>query len=271
MHKDDEATATERWHYPDLADHDAQKARTNALNKPVRWQYEPPETAAEAADEELEPLTAEQLEEIRQAARDEGFAEGKQEGFEAGKQAGYEVGLEEGRQAGHAEGVVAGEADGKVAVEETIALWRKLAEQLQQPLSQLDDQLEQQLVSMVMELTRAICLHEASIASDSIREAVRSGIEALPIAEQKIMINLHPDDLERVRAAFGDETISSQGWVLAKDEHLQPGGCEITTASSTVDVSMRKRMQDVFSRFLGQAMTAEATPGDTDEDRAADV
>ncbi|MEX1221306.1 MAG: flagellar assembly protein FliH [Idiomarina sp.] len=260
---------TTRWNYPDLSDPNAaEDTRTNVFNKPLKWQYEPPEADDDESDEP-QPLTAEQLEEIRQAARDEGFAEGKQEGIEAGHKEGLEAGFTEGREAGHAEGFASGKEAGEAHINELTKQWQELIEQTYAPLSVIDDEVEQQLVQMVLELSRAICLHEVTQSAESIRQAVQRGIQALPITERKVMIKLNPDDIERVREAFGSETIEQEGWVFSKDEHMEPGGCEITTSSSTVDVSLRKRMKDVFQRVLGSDLDAknadELTMNDDDD------
>lgn len=262
---DTEATeneTTKRWHYPDLSDpKDQLDQRTNAMNKPLKWRYEPPE---EEPEEEPQPLTAEQLEEIRQAARDEGFEEGKAEGFEVGKQEGLTAGQAEGKEQGYQEGFEAGKKDGETHVEQQTKEWRHLIEQAYAPLAVIDDDVEKQLVQMVVELSRAICLHEVTQSAESIRQAVQRGIQALPINERKVVIKLNPDDIERVREAFGSETIEREGWVFSKDEHMELGGCEITTSSSTVDVSLRKRMRDVFETMLGRSDDADDNDNDNE-------
>jgi len=275
--KDSEATSgeaaaaenetTKRWHYPDLSDpQDQLDQRTNAMNKPLKWRYEPPE---EEPEEAPQPLTAEELEAIRQAARDEGFAEGKTEGFEVGKQEGLVAGQEEGKTLGYDEGFEAGKKDGEAHVQEQTKAWRDLVEQAYAPLNVIDDDVEKQLVQMVVELSRAICLHEVTQSAESIRQAVQRGIQALPINERKVVIKLNPDDIERVREAFGSETIEREGWVFSKDEHMELGGCEITTSSSTVDVSLRKRMRDVFETMLGRSDDADDSESNNDSDESA--
>ena len=56
-------------------------------------------------EQEVKPLTAADLEEIRQAAREDGFQEGRE--------AGYQEGFEKGRADGHQQGLQAGEAEGR--------------------------------------------------------------------------------------------------------------------------------------------------------------
>ena len=77
------------------------EGQKNALGLSKTWRYEPPESDEE---EEVVPLTAEDIEAIRQAAYEEGFSQGKEEGFAKG--------YEEGKVAGHNEGLQAGKDEG---------------------------------------------------------------------------------------------------------------------------------------------------------------
>ena len=82
---DDELHEAKAWDLPFVEDARQQQddGKTNALNFRSDWKYEPPEE-----EEEILPPTADEIEAIRQAAYDEGYAEGKATGFEEGKQEG---------------------------------------------------------------------------------------------------------------------------------------------------------------------------------------
>src|SRR5690606_37674634 len=131
------------------------------------------------------------------------------EGLKQGHEEGFAKGLEEGRASGHEQGFEAGKEEGIAAQNEVTAAWQQLLNHAYGPLEIVDAQVEQQLLDMVLELSRAICLHEVKQSTDSIRQAIQQGIDTLPLTEQKIFIKLHPDDLERVRDAFGVEYIES--------------------------------------------------------------
>ena len=89
----EESEHVDSWTVPNVESRDVQdEGKTNALGKSRSWRYEPPEETEVA---EPAPLTAEEIEEIRQAAFDEGFEQGKADGFAKG--------FEEGRASGHQE------------------------------------------------------------------------------------------------------------------------------------------------------------------------
>ena len=100
------------WSLPNVEQEltEAQEHQTNAMGLKRTWKYEPPEAEQE---EEIVPLTAEDIEQIRQAAYEEGFNQGKEEGFTQGYEEGKTSGHEEGIKLGQEEGLTQGLSRGK--------------------------------------------------------------------------------------------------------------------------------------------------------------
>ena len=247
----DDKDVTHRWDLPDMTSEELkQGSQMNALNKPRRWEYEPPE-ADDDEDEELKPLTAEQLEEIRQAAREEGhkegFDEGRGEGLKQGYDEGYEAGKKEGYEAGEQQGVEAG----KEAMQEQQQQLDLLLQSLSHPNERITDAVQDELVDMVTELTRVICLDVADNSKELVVNAVREAIAVLPVTDQRVIIHLNEEDLDLLKTVYDDEQLKEKGWLLNKDDLLERGGCRVTTESSTIDYTLSSRMEDVFSKIKG--------------------
>ncbi|HCM48548.1 MAG TPA: flagellar assembly protein FliH, partial [Colwellia sp.] len=162
--------ATDVWSLPDVQNKPSvqDNEKTNALGIKNNWVYEPP-----AVEEiEPEPLTAQDIEEIRQAASDEGFGQGKEEGFAKGYEEGKAKGLEEGKAQGIEEGNEQGLAQGKEHIDEQSANWQSLIDQLHQPLASVEKNVEEQLLNLVLQLTEAVVLHEAKTNPDILMAAI---------------------------------------------------------------------------------------------------
>ena len=154
-------------------------------------------------EEEVKPLTAADLEEIRQAAREDGFQEGRQ--------AGYAEGFEQGRADGHKDGYAAGEAEGRSEGEQQAAEQTRqevasrmerlehLMGELLLPIERHEDELEAVLVNLTTVLARAVVFRELSIDSSQIRQVVRRALSSLPSTADNLRIHIHPDDIEPVR------------------------------------------------------------------------
>ncbi len=225
--------------------------QTNALGKSRSWRFEPPEET-DVADPI--PLTAEEIEEIRQAAFEEGFNQGKEEGFAKGFDEGKISGHQEGLTSGHEEGVTQGLAQGKETSEQQIAAMQTLLEQLHEPLANVEKNVEAQLLQLVVQLTQAVTKHEAKTNPDILLSAIAEGIKALPGQESQTQILLNPQDIKLVEQQFGAEHIQKQGWRLLAAPQLSPGSCQIENSTSNIDLSVKSRLNEVLESFLQEAL-----------------
>ena len=240
------------WALPNVQDQPSaqDKGKTNAFGKKVGWVYEPPE----AQEVEPQPLTAQEIEDIRQAASEEGFSQGKAEGFTKGFEEGKVKGLEEGQAQGISEGTEQGLAEGKEQIEQQSANWQNLIEQLHQPLASVEKNVEEQLLNLVLQLTEAVVLHEAKTNPDILMTAITTGIKSLPSSDAQTQICLNPSDIKLVEAQFGAEYIAQQGWRLLPAPQLPKGSCQIENSTSNIDLQMKARLKQVLEPFLQDAL-----------------
>lgn len=240
------------WELPDVevAKTEKEQQQTNAYGKTRDWRYEPP---AEP-EPEPEPLTAEEIEAIRQAAYEEGFNQGKEEGFAKGYEEGKAQGYEDGKTAGHEEGVATGLEQGQETIKQLAEQWQQQVEQLHKPLAVVEKNIEQQLLTLVAQLTEAIVLQEAKTNPDIITAAIAQGIKALPSNEAQTQIFLHPDDIAIVEQQFGEEHIKEQGWRLLPAPQLEQGSCQIENSTSNIDLAIKSRIKHVVESFLQEAL-----------------
>jgi flagellar assembly protein FliH len=228
-----------------------QANKTNAFGQKSNWRFEPPEQ--EAAIEPV-PLTAEELEEIRQAAYEEGLEQGKEQGFKQGHEEGKTQGHQEGLTQGQAEGHALGLDSGKQAIEQLTLQWQSLIQELHQPMDNVNENVEQQLLELVVQLTQAVVLHEAKTNPDIILAAISQGIKALPSNELQTQIYLHPSDIKLVEREFGGQHIQENGWRLMPAPQLDPGSCQIENNTANIDLRMKSRLKQVLDSFLQEAL-----------------
>jgi flagellar assembly protein FliH len=188
-------------------------------------------------------MTAEQIERIQAQAYKEA----------------YDAGFQEGRQAGMAAGQ--GELDNKSAMLET------MLQSLAQPFRQLDDSVEQQLVSLALAIARQLVRRELKADPGQVMGVVHEALSVLPVGSREVKVCLHPED-----AAFVRELIASseneRTWTLMEDPTLLRGDCRILTETSQVDASLERRLAAVVSQLFGgerQQDAAATDPADQDE------
>ena len=223
---------------------------TNAFGKKKAWHFEPPE----AEIIEPIPLTAEDIDQIRQAAHDEGFAQGTAEGFAKGYDEGKTQGIEHGTLQGIETGTEQGLTQGKETIDTLSKNWQSLIEQLTKPLASVEKNVEEQLLNLVVQLTEAVVLQEAQINPDILMAAINTGIKALPSNDANTEIYLHPDDMTLVEQQFGKQHIKESGWKLLPAPQLTQGSCQIENSTSHIDLQMKSRLKQVLEPFLQDAL-----------------
>lgn len=238
-------TAYERWELPLLDQQGNEVAREE--------------------ERDVKPLTAADLEEIRQAAWEDGRAEGHTEGFQAGHaeglaqghQEGLAQGLEEGRSKGHDEALAATRQD----VETRLESLQHLLGELLVPIQRHEDELETVLFNLTTVLARAVVYRELAIDSSQIQAVVRRAMAALPSTRDNVRLLVNPADAEwvsQVAAQFEAETS------IVTDASILAGGCKLETRHSLVDFTVEKRFQKTVQSMLNQQLDSD-TPGDSAE------
>lgn len=245
--EDNSVESAHSWGLPDYSSQTTQQARETALNYDPGWA---PSEPIETEEEPLE-LTEEQIEQIKQGAYQEGLFQGQEAGFKQG----YDKGKEEGLQAGHEEGLAAGKVEGVAAGEEYIKqqvdTFIQLANQFAQPLELMNSQVEKQLVDMVLALTKEVIHVEVQTNPQIVLDTLKQSVEALPILGHAITIKLNPQDVDIIKAAYGDEEITTRNWTLLIEPALNRGDVQIEAGESSVNYRMEERVRSVLQNFCG--------------------
>jgi len=247
MTVDEQEEAFKAWDLPYVEDSSLKQddTTTNAFNRKAGWKYEPPEPEIE-----ILPPTAEEIEAIRAAAHTEGFTQGQQEGHAQGAEEGCLKGHEEGFAKGLEEGTAKGLTAGEELVQQHLNSWVSLLDSIQNPVANVEQALEKELVLLAVSLAKGVIRSEVKTNTDLIFQALSEGLKALPIQEKHYQIHLHPDDIELVNDHFSPEEISKHHWDFIESPELSAGGCEIVTQSNAVDITVERRVKDVIDRFL---------------------
>ena len=235
------------WQTPDVTPK-PDGVRTNALNKTL-----PRAKAAAATEEEeltVKPLTADDIEQIRQAAYEEGLGQGKEEGFSKGYTEGREQGQQDGLAQGQAEGKKQGLAEGQTELNDKLVQLSALLDQLQQPLAGIDKQVKQHLLQLSLAMAKAVINVEVKTNPDVILQAIAEATSALPMQAGQLLIKLHPADLAIVEQHYTKDELAQRNWQLRAEPLLAQGGCKVESSQSSVDRSLQQRIQSSLEHFI---------------------
>jgi flagellar assembly protein FliH len=194
----------------------------NGKKKPSRGLMQPPSA----------PPTAKELEAIQQQAYEEGFEKGKREGFEFG----HKEGLSQARQ----------------QLQHYISQLDQLLNTFKEPLRDLDNQVERELLGLVIAIVKQLVRREVKSDPNLIVGVVREALSVLPVSSRNVRLMLHPEDAELIRNvyALGD---SEMGWNLIEDPVINRGGCRVVTDTSQVDATLESRLASLIAPLLAGA------------------
>lgn len=243
----DETNPPKKWGLPDLEGDQSQAS--SLFGRPATW-YSQEKKEKPEKNKSISPLTLDDIEAIRLSAYEDGFNEGNEAGFAQGLENGNEQGLKQGVEQGLIEGIEQGLEESQKQIEELTAKWESLIERLHNPLEKLDANVEYQLINLATSLAEQITRCEVEKDPQIILQALKQGVEALPVSEQVLTILLHPDDLNFVQQAYSSDVCLQRKWDLQPEATLQRGDCQIHTQTSSIDYAFDTRIKQVLSQFF---------------------
>ncbi len=224
-----------------ISDEEARTARVSRWELPEVRQRPGDRSRAPGQDAgggvEIQRLpTAEEMETIRQAARDEGYAEGRREG--------YAQGLEQGE----AEGRNRWEQQSQVLAGQLESL-RHMLDALATPMELVDEAVEGELTRLALAVARQVVHRELQTQPGEVMAVIREAVALLPMSARKVRVHVHPEDYRFLSERFGDADHGA--WELVEDAAVQRGGCDVRSESSRVDATLDRRLNQLASQLLG--------------------
>lgn len=214
---------------------------------------------------DVKPLTAKDIEAIRQSAWEEGLQEGRQAGHEEGLAQGLEEGRErgyqEGQQTGEQEGREQAETNARSEIDEKLARLESVLGELLAPIERHRDELESALVNLATVLARSVVYRELTMDSSQIRQVVVDAVGHLPSTRDNVRIRVHPSDAEWVREVVDRLDAAAS---VTVDDSILAGGCTVETRHSLVDYTVEKRFQKAVQSMLDQQL-GTASQGESEE------
>jgi len=191
--------------------------------------------------DEVQPLTLDELEAIRQEAYNEGFAAGEKDGFRS-------TTLK-----------VRQEAEAALATQ--LASLERLMGNLFDPIAEQDTQLEKSMVGLVQHITRQVIQRELVLDSSQIESVMREALKLLPLGVGNVRLYINPQDFEQVKAL---RERHEETWRIVEDAALLPGGCRVETEHSRIDATVETRISQIMDKLLDQLHEQALHPAEPD-------
>ncbi|MCW8936278.1 MAG: FliH/SctL family protein [Gammaproteobacteria bacterium] len=180
--------------------------------------YVPPELKGHIVgmrDDAIRPQTVEEIEALQKQAYDEAV------------------------KAGHAEGL-------KQGLQEAAKL-QNIFNFLQQPLNELDKQVEHQLTDLTMTLAKMLLQKESQLDAEHIQNLIHQSLDYLPVKSRDIQVRLNAADIDLLNQAEIDT--AAQSWKCVEDNSITQGGCVIESSTSHIDSTVENRIQQLVDQL----------------------
>lgn len=175
---------------------------------------EPPPTAESAGDSPRFALpTAEELGQIHEQARREGY------------------------QAGHEEGVIQGRNDAHRI--------HTLMKSVQDAIGNLDEQIASDLLQLALGVAQQMLRGAIQVKPELILPVIREAMASVPTFNQQLSLVVNPDDAKLIATLLAKE-LSQGNWRVIEDSRIVRGGCRIESPHSELDATLATRWRRVI-------------------------
>ncbi|EAR07997.1 flagellar assembly protein FliH [Reinekea blandensis] len=228
------------------------------LVKPARA----PEKATEVedvAEQDIKMPTLAEIEAIREAAYNEGFEQGYEGGMKEGHRTGEQSGLQQGHEQGYQDGLAQGREEGlnqalteeREKTDQKLAVLDAVSETLKGQVQQEQEALKEALLALSVRIARQVVQDELRLEPNHIAQVVHAAVQSLPNPDDRLTVQVHPDDLPVVR------DMAESHWTLETTEEVAVGGCIVKSGYSLVDYTLEHRFSNAVAHFLSELAPAD--------------
>src|SRR5882724_2828334 len=175
--------------------------------------------------------------------------------------------LQDSEARGYQAGLAKAQAESQICLDQLAARVKQFDSILQllgQPLSQLDADVEKELLHLTLAVGKQLARRELRIDPAQVIGIIRESLSQLPASARDVRIHLHPEDAATVRERLAEPT-NERAWKVVEDPTLTRGGCIVRTETSQIDVRLESRVSAVIANALGEERAPERPTPDAAE------
>jgi len=183
-------------------------------------------------------MTVAQLEKITTQAYDDIREQAYKKGFEQGQKEGQKKGL----------------AASKHLLTQQAQSLQRVSDTLLHLIAGQDNAIEQALVNTAVSIAGSVLRRELLLDSSHIEHIVHEAVAKLPLDAENITVFLSEPDI----ALLKDNAQIPDEWQLRADRSLSSGGCRISTRQSIVEFSLEQQFEQTVDDLVSQGYDALA-------------
>lgn len=143
------------------------------------------------------------------------------------------------------DGFAAGFADGHALAEHEARRLARMVQSVETAIGGLEHNIADQLLTLAIELARAVIRNELNTRPEALRELVQEALRTLPESITSGEIQVHPGDIDLMKD-YLHESGYNGSWRVIADPRVEAGGCRIATRACDIDATLRTRWNQVI-------------------------
>jgi flagellar assembly protein FliH len=160
----------------------------------------------------------------------------------------HEQARREGFQAGHDEGIIQGRNDAHRV--------HTLMKSAQDAIDNLDEQIAADLLQLALGVAQQMLRGAISVKPELILPVIREAMASVPTFNQQLALVVNPDDAKLVATLLARE-LSQGNWRVVEDSRIVRGGCKIESPHSELDATLATRWRRVVGALAINATWIE--------------
>ncbi len=171
-------------------------------------------------DADVEKVDTQQIAQIFESVRKEGYNKGMQEGFTVGMAKAREYAQDEKQQLS------------------------QLMTSFSHALENSDQQIADDVLSLALDIAKSMLKIKLNVDHAVLLPIVLDAIHYLPQIQKPARILVHRDDMQLLREYMADE-IANDHWQIQEDSNIERGGCLVETGANQVDATNETRWKRI--------------------------
>jgi flagellar assembly protein FliH len=167
--------------------------------------------------------------------------------------------LQQGEARGYEAGLARAQTETQASLDSLAARIAQLDSILQllgKPLTQLDAEIEKELLHLALAVGKQLARRELRVDPTQVIGIIRESLSQLPPSARDVRIHLHPEDAATIRERLAAPA-NERAWTIVEDPTLTRGGCIVRTENSQIDVRVESRVAAVIANALGEERAPE--------------
>lgn len=142
------------------------------------------------------------------------------------------------KEEGHAEGYRAGIARAEGEIEAMRALFHSF----ELSRNTIEQKAAAQVLALSLDVAKQMLRKSLAVKPEALLDVINEAIKTFPELEQGARLVLHPDDAALVRNVLTrDPESPMRSWSVIEDAAMTRGGCRIQTSASDIDATVESR------------------------------